>query len=90
MSNDDPESCRVINGFTVNVTAEQLPEPPGKFEAVLIVTDRSGTLTDRQPYVNLNDPFQSEADALEAGNHFLRGAEVNAAGKLVTPLEGWH
>ncbi|MBB3806374.1 hypothetical protein FHR51_002526 [Xanthomonas arboricola] len=84
MPNDKPENSLVINGFVVQATTMQVPGPPGKFEAVLVVRDQDGNQTDRQPIYNISNPFQDEAEALEAANDFLQRIDVNAEGKVRT------
>ncbi|MBV6787251.1 hypothetical protein KWH02_19085 [Xanthomonas campestris pv. uppalii] len=84
MHSNEDQNTRVINGFVVQATTQQLVDAPGKFEAVLVVRDASGSQTDQLPFINTSDPFQGQADALEAANDFLHRVDVSDEGKLIT------
>ncbi|CAG2089089.1 hypothetical protein XCY_001834 [Xanthomonas arboricola pv. juglandis] len=78
-------TTRNIRGFTVKATTELCVDPPGRFDAKLVVIGADGEESDKLVFRNIHDPFQSEADALEAARDFLQNIDLTEEGRLISP-----
>lgn len=85
MSEHEVRSTRVIRGFTVQASTEQMNGPPGRFDPKITVLSAGGSIVDAKIYPTGQDPFQDETTAFEAALHYLQRIDVTEHGKLIDP-----